>query len=75
MEDAALEAIKGAREAVNAGDSNAILDGVANLREVLKKMEALQEQVAGSSKASQALEKAHNRVRGWQAELLQALGI
>ena len=75
LEDAALEAIKGAREAVNAGDSNAILDGVANLREVLKKMEALQEQVAGSSKASQALEKAHNRVRGWQAELLQALGI
>lgn len=75
LEDAALETINEARAAIDGGDSSAILDGVASLREILKKMESLEDKAASSAKAAEALEKAHTRVKGWQAELLQALGI
>jgi MoxR-like ATPase len=79
LEDAALEAINEARQAfkdgASASQSGVLLETVGALREVLKKLEALEDQVSTSSKAAQALDETHARVKGWQAEVLQALGV
>jgi MoxR-like ATPase len=79
LEDAALAAINEARqtfaEGASASQSGALLETVATLREVLKKLEALEDQVSGSAKAAQALTQTHARVKGWQAEVLEALGV
>ena len=80
LEDIALEAVNEARKslkggAANAAQSGALLETVATLKETLKKLEGLEDQVSGSSKAAQALAQTHARVKGWQAEVLQALGV
>lgn len=80
LEDTALEAVNRARESLREGvasaaQSGVLLETIATLRETLKKLEGLEDQVSGSPKAAQALAQTYARVKGWQAEMLQALGV
>ena len=88
VEDEALAAVTEARQILRPGSGQALsggtpgaqetqqlLEAVGSLREALKKLEGLEEQVAGRPKAAAALERTHERVRGWQAEVLKALGV
>ncbi|MCK4473178.1 MAG: transposase [Anaerolineae bacterium] len=80
VEDEALAAVTEARQVLSGGTPGAqetqqLLEAVGSLREALKKMEGLEEQVAGRPKAAAALERTHDRVKGWQAEVLKALGV
>jgi len=88
VEDEALAAVTEARQILRPGSGQALaggtpgaqetqqlLEAVGGLREALKKLEGLEEQVAGRPKAAVALERTHDRVKGWQAEVLKALGV
>jgi len=80
VEDEALAAVTEARQVLSGGTPGAqetqqLLEAVGSLREALKKLEALEEQIAGRPKAATALERTHERVKGWQAEVLKALGV
>jgi MoxR-like ATPase len=80
LEDEALVAINKARRTLAAGTPDAassqkLLEAVTVFREVLKKLEDLEEQATGRPKAAEALAKTHGRVKGWQAEILKALGV
>jgi len=88
VEDEALAAVTEARQILRPGSGQALsggtpgaqetqqlLEAVGSLREALKKLEGLEEQVAGRPKAAAALERTHDRVKGWQAEVLKALGV
>ncbi|MDY7079263.1 MAG: AAA family ATPase [Chloroflexota bacterium] len=80
VEDEALAAVTEARQVLSGGTPGAqetqqLLEAVGSLRETLKKLEALEEQIAGRPKAAAALERTHDRVKGWQAEVLKALGV
>jgi len=88
VEDEALAAVTEARQILRPGSGQALsggtpgaqetqqlLEAVGGLREALKKLGELEEQVAGRPKAAAALERTHERVKGWQAEVLKALGV
>ena len=88
VEDEALAAVTEARQILRPGSGQALaggtpgaqetqqlLEAVGGLREALKKLGGLEEQVAGRPKAAAALERTHERVKGWQAEVLKALGV
>jgi len=88
VEDEALAAVTEARQVLRPGSGQALsggtpgaqetqqlLEAVGGLREALKKLGGLEEQVAGRPKAAAALERTHERVKGWQAEVLKALGV
>jgi MoxR-like ATPase len=80
VEDEALAAVTEARQVIASGSSGqaqtqALFNAVSNLREAAKKLEALEDQVAGRPKAKVALAEAVQRVKGWQAEALKALGV
>jgi MoxR-like ATPase len=80
VEDEALAAVTEARQVLSGGTPGAqetqqLLEAVGSLREALKKLEALQEQIADRPKAATALERTQERVKGWQAEVLKALGV
>jgi len=88
VEDEALAAVTEARQILRPGsgqtlsggmpgaqETQQLLEAVGSLREALKKLEGLEEQVAGRPKAAAAPERTHERVKGWQAEVLKALGV
>lgn len=78
IEDEALVSVAKARQALAAGgqaDTQPLIEAVSELRESLQKLEALETQTADRPKAITALQRSHERVKGWQAELLKALGV
>jgi len=88
VEDEALVAVTEARQILRpdsgqalsggtpgAQETQQLLEAVGGLREALKKLGGLEEQVAGRPKAAAALERTHDRVKGWQAKVLKALGV
>ncbi len=60
---------------LNAQASNVILEALGEVREKIQKLEDLAEKESASSRTQKALNQAVEQARGWQAKLLQRMGV